>query len=144
MAFRYYHILIPLMILSACASIEDCQNDPNKDFLLIGFTPPTGSTIRFDSIYIDGFFAVGDTDRIVALAPYLDPENETMNLVFFTDSIDYTLNLQYETQVQIYEVDCPVSYSFYNLDTISTTFDSVVITNTKLLYTSGYDLTIYF
>lgn len=137
-------LALTLFFLIGCTTIEDCQNDRNRPYLIIRFSH--SDVVSFDSIKVnDSYRLAGDTDTLLATGVFLDPELSTTMLSFFTDSIDYDLAVSYQSQVQIFEVDCPPSLYLSNLDTVSHSFDSLAIVQTTLTNTNlNGDITVFF
>lgn len=144
MALRDVFIVFCLLALVSCTSIEDCQNDPNRSFVILRFQHD--DIVAFDSITVNNLNRLeGDTDTLTGLGVFIDPNLTQSLFTFYTDSTDYQLEISYQTQVQIFEIDCDPSMYVYDLDTIRQSFDSLSIQQTILTnYNLNGDLTIYF
>ena len=51
---------------------------------------------------------------------------------FFTDSIDYFVEILYQTQANVYGEDCPASLHYSQLEIGAYNFDTVIVTNPSL------------
>ena len=124
-------VIVAFFFLWGCTTIEDCQNDPNRSFMIIQFSH--NDIVAFDSIRFNDLYRLeSDTDTLTSLGVFLDPQLSQSDFQFFTDSIDYQLSVSYDAQVQIFELDCNPSLKISNLDTLAHSFDSLVINQTVL------------
>jgi hypothetical protein len=137
-------VTVALFLLVGCTTIEDCQNNPNRSYVIIQFAH--NDIVTFDSITYNSLYRLdGDTDTVSLLGFFLDPELSEVNLSFYTDSIDYEIGMSYDAQVQLYEIDCNPSLKISSLDTINHNFDSLVIRQRVLINSNlNGDVTVYF
>ncbi|MFZ9044318.1 MAG: hypothetical protein ACO2ZZ_00540 [Cyclobacteriaceae bacterium] len=144
MRIQQFLLVMMLFSLVGCTTIEDCQNDPNRSYMIIQFAH--NEIVSFDSIRFNNLYRLdADTDTLSTLGVFLDPQLARVDLDFFTDSVDYQLSVSYNAQLQIFELDCNPTLKISNLDTIGHSFDSLVINQTVLTNSNfNGDVTVYF
>ncbi|MFT7020696.1 MAG: hypothetical protein ACJASO_002895 [Cyclobacteriaceae bacterium] len=143
MTIKTFFVFLFLLSFSACTTVEDCITVASRAYINISFI--SEEAVKFDSITLNqsGRFE-GDTSTLTFFSPFLSQELDVYRLDFYTDSVDYSVAFIYDTQIQIFDIDCDPVLAISNLDTISTTFDSLAIIHTELLFqnTQG-DVQIY-
>jgi hypothetical protein len=143
MTMRHFFWILILLAAISCSTIEDCQNDPNRSYLLVGFNHT--APVSFDSVRVPGANWTDELDTLTYLGLPLDFQNTSSHYVFYTDSMVYELEVSYDYQIQIFEIDCPPSYYVFDLDTVTYTFDSLVLSQQILTNTSANaDIEIFF
>ncbi len=135
-----------LLLLGACTPIEDCQLDPNASQAYIEFKHGTVSTFSFDSVKNDLAATVYyNSDTSFASIPVpLSSASNNIRYEFFTDSTDYFINLQYQTQANVYGEDCDASIYYYAIEVAEHNFDSVAITTDYLDRRITENIEVYF
>ncbi len=126
--------LILLFVLWGCEPIEDCQLDPNSNSFYILFNLDSGGAVTFDSVknnvVSDIFFDSDSTFTLVQLPLY--EQLAELTYFFYTDSVDYQLTVSYDSRINLYGEDCPVSTYYFNLDVPQHSFDSVGVASSDL------------
>lgn len=135
---RIWIVLLAWMVIS-CNEIEDCKISSSQDYAVVRFVwadsiPKTIREVAFTGIFEeDSMFYIRsmqdtlDDDTLTALVLPLNPADTEVSYYFFTDSVEYILNLSYSKKIEIFYQDCPPTFN-YELDTAySPNFDSVVV-----------------
>ncbi|MBV6643969.1 MAG: hypothetical protein KI790_00885 [Cyclobacteriaceae bacterium] len=123
-------VALSLLAMVACDDIEDCQLDPNIGTFSMIFKEKGEDDLifSFDSVKMDEpDLLLFTTDTIEAIQLPLNYETNSVSYTFFTDSIDYTLNVAYENRVEFYDIRCDPNPRFFNLRFSSEAFDSLVV-----------------
>lgn len=118
----------------SCSPILDCQLDPNSSEMTIDFNHDEVTTFTFDSVkngQLSTVFFDGDTTFSSIQVPLTEETNE-ITYFFFTDSTDYSLQVFYDSEVNLYGEDCPPSVYFSNITLGSYNFDTVIVSNSYL------------
>ncbi len=128
-------IILLIGLFMSCNDIEDCQTSPYRETVLINWN--YDGLVIFDSILVAGIGRLGgDRDTLNKTEAFgfpLDLESNNISYEFFTDSVKFELNLTYDKQIIVFELDCDASIRYFNLDTLSTNnFDSVAIRFSEL------------
>lgn len=132
MRFIFYLCVIFLTIFLSCNDIEDCQLNPYTDQFVVRMTSKSVGIIFFDSISVNNSGRIpNDTDTLILFSLPLDAESMTSLFTFYTDSTNYTLEVNYRTQAEIFELNCDAAIRFYGFELISN-FESVRLISPEL------------
>ena len=88
--------------------------------------------IKFDSVKVQGSDSIFfDADTIISTTIYLpvNGESTTSTFNFYTDSMDFFVELSYESQWTIFGEDCDPSLFISGLYTVAYNFDSLALIN---------------
>ena len=124
-----------LIAFSSCQDIEDCGTNDEQRFMAVAFLDKETNGSKAVNFTISSgsslLFNVPDTSYTVIGLP-LDPSSESLQFQFDSlgTSVSYQLEVSYETQVSIFDEGCEPSFTFFNLDTINYSFDSLSIPGT--------------
>ncbi len=130
-------VVILVLIVVACNEVVDCSRETKPTARISFFKKIDGTPliISFDTIGALGsdsiFFTVKDTLSIYDLP--LDPQGNNTAFIFIKESEIDTLDLRYENQFVIIDEDCVPEIAFNNLEILSTSFDSLIIVENRLL-----------
>lgn len=153
-------ILFGLIILS-CQDIENCNTDDNRDFIIVrffdletkdpkvvGFTfTAENSPYRFRFLADTTVSSSGVTtivsDSTFILLP-LNPSTNSTRLLFDSDTSSHFIELSYEKEYFIFDPDCEPSLTFFDIDTIGYSFDSLSIPGTVTNRQLSTNVEVYF
>ncbi len=153
-------LILGLWSVVSCQEIKDCELETSRDYAIVGFYESDSvekevKTVAFAKVYApdyDDYYYISSTsdttltdDTISATGLYLYSEAETIDYLFETDSINYSLTIEYTPHLRIYYDECDPVYS-YKIDTAySNEFDSVAIIYRPLgEFQTTYNLEVYF
>jgi len=129
-------IILSAAIVFSCNDIENCDTNDQLDFFILRFydldtQDPKKVAFQTSSsgfIYGEGFYFSDST----AIGLPLNPDEASITYQFDSVGTDVThrLTLSYQTNVSIFDPDCPPSFYYSNLDTVNYTFDSLAIPGT--------------
>jgi len=141
-------VLILLISIWGCNEIEQCQLDPNSEFLVGTFYNIKDSVAR-DTLVFNAVVPSNqplnfyDTIIFGAFFP-LNPTDTTISYTFMTDSMDYQLSLSYDVLYYLFSPDCDPSIRYFDLKVVETNFDSVAVVGDVLDLQIPINLEIYF
>ena len=139
-------ILLALVVLG-CQDIENCDTDNNLDFMIVRFFDiETASSKKVGFIIGSGTTAYTDiysADSTLAVLP-LDPANPETSFFFVSDTSNHELVMSHEVSFSIFDPKCDPSITFFNLDTVRYTFDSLSIPGTITNRQLSTNVEIYF
>jgi len=134
--------LISLLVaFSACNDIEDCDTDENLDFFILRFydiESQSAQKVAFEvtsevsnadetTIFLYGDCCYFSDSTGIALPLNPDAGLATFQFDSVGADVSYSLTVSYETNVSIFDEDCPPSFFFTALDSVNYTFDSLAI-----------------
>ncbi len=134
---KIFGVLLLIFSIAACSEFVDCSRETKTTAKISFFKKADGTSleIAFDTITAIGtdsiFFTAKDTLNIYDIP--LDPNSISTTFIFIKASVTDTLNLGYENQFVIIDEDCPPEIAFNNLEILSTSFDSLIIVENRLL-----------
>lgn len=125
---------VMLLLLLACEPVEDCQLDPNSSEFYLAFSNSPNGSVTFDSIknnlFENVFFDADSSFSSIQLP--LTTESNTLTYTFFTDSVDFSLSINYQSRFNLYGPDCPPSIFYSDLSVVSTNFDTAIVVNAEV------------
>ncbi|MFY0687999.1 MAG: hypothetical protein JXQ90_12585 [Cyclobacteriaceae bacterium] len=119
-----------VLLNSACNELEDCQFNPYLDYMVIAFKTEQGAnkSVTFNQIVVDSQYRIPFDDvRASAFAIPMEPFGEEVDLIFYTDSINYSMTVAYQSAALIYDPQCDAITRLYGLTIPETTFDSTAV-----------------
>lgn len=137
--FLYSLLFIVMFIAVACSEGSDCYSD-NTSIITIDFFKrnygSSGAAFSKDVLVVNRVYAIGNEDSLIV-------ENDTIfgTLVLpvnpLNDTTTYrigrhTLTVKYDIHQRIMSPDCGVEQVFSSLDTLTSSFDSLVIKSRNL------------
>jgi len=142
--------ILSLCFFASCNDIEDCGTNDELDFFVMRFYDLETKELKKVAfqvtssgfIYGEGFYSEDST----AIGLPLNPEEEqiTYQLDSIGTEVSYMLTLSYETNVSIFDPDCPPSFYYSSLDTVNHTFDSLAIPGTITNSQLSTNVEVYF
>ena len=139
-SFIFISCAVLILIISACSDESDCysenSSDINLEFYRLNNDDPDTSFYEKDTLFVLRVFAIGNETR-----PFISkdsiifstslPVNPTMDNTTFVIGRD-TLAVKYDVRQRIMSPECGVEQVFSNLDTLSSSFDSLAIKTREL------------
>lgn len=127
--------------MASCSDIDSCDANDEQNFMVldfhrlesraslkVGFRVTSGDEVFGEGVYEDGDYAYSEDSTSINLP--LDPNSETTSFQFESDTSSFEITLGYEINVSIFDPDCPPSFFYSGLDTLSHSFDSLSIPGT--------------
>lgn len=139
-SFLYSLLFAILFGAVACSEGADCYSENTSiitiDFFKLNYTNPDTSFYERDTLVVNRVYAIGNEDSLIV-------ENDTIfgTLVLpvnpSSDTTAYrigrqALTVKYNIHQRIMSPDCGVEQIFSNLDTLTNSFDSLVIKSRNL------------
>lgn len=128
--------------MAACSEGSDCYSENTStikiDFYKLNELDPDTSFYERDTITFGNVYAIGNRDSLLVdpdstwfstLVLPVDPRVDTTAYVI---GLRNRLTVKYDIRQRVLSPDCDVEQVFSNLDTISTTYDSLVIKSRNL------------
>ncbi len=120
-----------MVLGAACQDIENCDTNDEWEFMIVRFLDKdtnTAKPVQFTVFANDLTVFVPDTSY-TSLGLALNPSTESVLFRFDSTgtAISFEMEIAYETQLSVFDEDCDPSLSFFNLDTVRYTFDSLAI-----------------
>lgn len=125
--------LVAMLLFFGCTEIPDCQ-DTRYPIAQVRFYSAQDSsllTVVFDSVFVVGNeVPLYEADTLSQLALRLDPLADQASYTFYADSTVHTLELSYRSKLILENTDCGPIQSFFDLEPLSSSFDSVALIST--------------
>jgi len=140
-------LLVCIFLLAVSSCSEDCNSTATNIVKIKFYTkkPVKENRISFDSIYGVGLKKnlVKDAElRSIYSLPVRSDANET-SFVLKKGAISNTITFKYNTLTFIEGRDCGYKIFYSDLDTVGTSFDSVVVVNKTLFSTDTVHVQIF-
>ncbi|MEQ8712605.1 MAG: DUF6452 family protein [Cyclobacteriaceae bacterium] len=125
--------LVMMLLFLGCTEIPDCQDTryPIAQVRFYSYEDQRLTSVIFDSVFVIGNdqpLYEGDTLSEVDLR--FDPFSDEATYLFYADSTVDTLVLSYRSKLALENTDCgPIQY-FYDLEPLTSSFDSVALIST--------------
>ncbi len=140
-------IIVFSLAFYSCQPAVDCIGE-GRDFIVVNFkSKSTGedSLVVYDTIKAMSsdsiFYDFNDTLSTFNLPLNINATQATY--LFRKAGFDTTIVVSYQVQTSIIDDLCPPDVIFFNLDTLSTSFDSLVVTDKTLFQNSNANFEIY-
>lgn len=147
--FNYLLLVFLGVIAGSCVDEVLCTEENTNNLKVQFVNLATGvdsvvSVLRVDAVSSnDSFPEITDTTSAYFQLP-VNPGSSNTRFVFsFTNGSVKSLNVYYQTKPRIIAVDCPPEFTYTLGDTISSTFDSVQITNSELKFDTENNVKIF-
>ena len=128
---RLLVISIALICGISCNDIENCNADDNTSFLIVGYnnfkTKGGRSDVGFRVQEVNSPYTISAFVDSTAIGLPLNPEDTVVTYTFTTDSSSFQLQVRYDREFSVFDAACEPSITFTGLDTLTQTFDSLVI-----------------
>ncbi len=125
--------LVMILLFLGCTEIPDCQDTRYPIAQVRFFSLESGNrlSVNFDSVFVVGSEIPLYQDTVLSeLSLRLDPLADEASYIFYADSTVHTLELSYRSKLALENTDCgPIQY-FYDLEPLTSSFDSVVLIST--------------
>lgn len=138
--FLYYFIFIVLIGATACSEGSDCYSE-NTSIISMNFfkrntLDPDTTFYERDTLIVSRVYAIDNQDSLImendtifgTLVLPVNPQNNTTAYRIGR----HNLTVRYDIQQRIMSPDCGVEQIFSNLDTVTYSFDSLVIKSRTL------------
>tara|TARA_B100000900_G_scaffold346822_1_gene311735 strand:- start:1778 stop:2227 length:450 start_codon:yes stop_codon:yes gene_type:complete len=135
MRFCLSFLSLGLCLLESCNEIEDCTLDPYDNYAVATFDVlnNVNQLVVFDSIILEGYGRLlRDQDTLVSMLLPLPVKDNKAIFHYYTDSVLYSLAINYKSQPLIYDLSCEATIRYYDLDTSYHSFDSLVIVGSEI------------
>ena len=143
--------ILLLLGLAACENEESCVTS-NSNLVKVNFYRIDDTTaLNLDNTFfrrVTGVFADNGQSTVVSdtifEGLFLDPTDTTASFIFtFADGSQRTIAFRYDREQSLISPECGPDQQYFNLDTISHTFDSLRIANREVGKFDGANIEIF-
>ena len=143
--------ILLLLGLAACENEESCVTS-NSNLVKVDFYRIDDTTaLNLDNTFfrrVTGVFADNGQSTVVSdtifEGLFLDPTDTTASFIFtFADGSQRIISLRYDREQSLISPECGPDQRYFNLDTISYTFDSLRIANREVGKFDGANIEIF-
>jgi hypothetical protein len=125
--------LVVMLLSYGCTEIPDCQDTryPIAQVRFFSAQDSSRLSVDFDSVFVIGNELPLYEDTVLSVLKLrLDPLADQATYIFYADSTVHSLELSYRSKLVLENTDCgPLQY-FFDLEPLSSSFDSVALIST--------------